>query len=85
MGFALPLCWVAHLIFFTSKMEKAWIANNFTTRLNTLYAGIAVKARVLVGTKKDNLLKDCLFGSKVGLDTAGSKQIEQDIMSILKQ
>ena len=38
-----------------------------TTRINRVFGQIAIQTRVLAETKKDNLLKDCPFGSHVGM------------------
>ena len=55
-----------------------------TSRVNSLLGEIAVSERVLDDTKKDNPLQDCLFGSNVGMTTASSNKILEDITKILK-
>jgi hypothetical protein len=44
-----------------------------------------IQTRVLAEKQKDNLLQDCLFGSNVGMITASTNILMQDILVILNQ
>jgi hypothetical protein len=44
-----------------------------------------IPPRVLAEKQKDNLLQDCLFGSNVGMGTASTNILMQDVLNILKQ
>ena len=60
---------------------------NQTTKckINTIFHEISIESRVLAKKQKDNLLQDCLFGSNVGMDTASTNILIQDILVILNQ
>jgi len=53
-------------------------------RLNLNYWR-SIQPRVIVEKQKDNHLQDCLFGNNVGMVTASTNILMQDIFNILKQ
>jgi len=54
-----------------------------TTRVNSLFGKIALLSKSSIKNKKGDLLQDHLFGSRVGLATAGSNQMKDDLEALL--
>jgi hypothetical protein len=48
-----------------------------------LFGQITLLSRNSGKNKKGNLVEDCLFGSRVGLTTAGSNEIRADFTALL--
>jgi hypothetical protein len=73
-----------YLVFPDGMMYDKKTDNVLTNRINALFSEIALQASVCDKSKKDNLLKNCLFGSNVDLATIDSNLLYKDLSEVLE-